>query len=247
MIEKEDLLEIFGDIFQEIILSDLEDRSQEKYIKAFFHLFSGIHNEEEIELIENNCSQLALTIIIEFFIKKLVLVAPDHGCAEKVKILWHEINNHLLTIFMIYGKQTASFINLLSEYDGNIIFIKKYRPEPGKSEITEIIGPKIDGKICLIIDDILDTGGTLFNSAKALKENYGASQIYCFTTHGVLSGNAIERMHNSEFTQIFITDSETSAPLKIDEFYSKNDEDKKIIIKTIKDRIIQEILNEIEK
>jgi phosphoribosylpyrophosphate synthetase len=246
MIEKEELLEIFGEIFEEILFSQLIDESQIESIKVFFHLFCGTHTDKEIEFIENNSSELALAIITEFFIKKLVLVAPDHGCAEKVKILWHSIKSHLLAIFMMYGKQTSSFINLLSEFEGRIIFIKKSRPEPGKSEITEIVGPRIDNKICLIVDDILDTGGTLCNSAKALKENYGASDIYCFTTHGVLSNNAVERMNKSNFTKIFITNTETSAKLKIDDFYLKNSEEKnKFNIKIIDNTLVREIINEI--
>ena len=233
MIEKDDLLEIFGEIFKEIILSNRKNLLQKKYIEVFFHLFCGTQTDKDIEFIDNHCSELALTIVTEFFINKLVLVAPDHGCAEKVKILWHAIKNHLLAIFMMYGKQTAPFINLLSEFDGRIIFI------------TEIVGPRIDGKICLIIDDILDTGGTICNSAKALKENYGASDIYCFTTHGVLSGNAVERMHNSEFTKIFITDTEPSALAKIENFYSQNDKNNKFDIKSVKNLVIKEILDEI--
>ena len=245
MIEKEHLLEIFGDVFKEIILSHLEDLSQKKHIESFFRLFSGLQSEEDIEFIGTQSSEFALAIIFEFFVNKLVLVAPDHGCAEKVKILWSEIKNHLLSIFIIYGAQTKSFINLLSEYEGKIIFITKRRPEPGKSEITEIVGPRIDGKTCIIIDDILDTGGTLCNSAKALKESYGANDIYCFTTHAVLSQNAVEKMHDSAFTKIFITDTETSALSKIQNFYSQSNQNQKFEIKPIHQMIIREILNEI--
>lgn len=246
LIEKEDLLSIFGEIFRQAILLHNEDKSLNANIEVFFRLFCSHQTNEDIEFIKENNSEFALAVILEFIINKLVLVAPDHGCSEKVKILWSEIKNHLLTIFLIYGKQTSRFINLLSDYEGRIIFIKKYRPEPGKSEITEIVGPKIDGKICLVIDDILDTGGTLCNSAKALKENYGASDIYCFTTHGVLSSNAVERLHNSEFSKIYITDTETSARSKIEEFYLDNKAvNNKFYIYPIEGFVTKEILDEI--
>ena len=81
-----------------------------------------------------------------------------------------------------------------------IAIIDKRRPEPNKSEIMNIIGD-IEGKNCVIVDDMIDTAGTICNAGKALIE-MGAKSVAACCTHAVLSGPAIERLAESPFNEV---------------------------------------------
>ena len=81
----------------------------------------------------------------------------------------------------------------------------KRREKPGESEIMNIIG-EVKNKTCILLDDIADSAGTLCNAAKALKE-YGASEIYSYIAHGVLSGIALEKITKSSIKELVLTDS----------------------------------------
>ena len=81
----------------------------------------------------------------------------------------------------------------------------KRREKAGISEVMHIIG-EVENKTCILLDDIADSAGTLCNAAKALKDN-GAKEIYSYIAHGVLSGNALERIQNSEIEELVLTDS----------------------------------------
>ena len=92
--------------------------------------------------------------------------------------------------------------------NNEISIIHKKRVEGGGLELSNIIGEPIKNKICIIVDDIVDSAGTLCASAELLKEN-GATVIYAFVTHGVFSGDAIEKINNSPIEKLFVTDSNT--------------------------------------
>ena len=87
----------------------------------------------------------------------------------------------------------------------DIGIIDKRRPDAGKSEVMNVIGDVTD-KICIIVDDILDSGGTLINAANALIEN-GAIEINAYITHGILSGNAYENLQNSIIKKIILSNT----------------------------------------
>jgi ribose-phosphate pyrophosphokinase len=86
-----------------------------------------------------------------------------------------------------------------------IAICEKRRDEANKSEVMSVIG-EVSGKRCILIDDIVDTGGTLVNAANALLER-GATEVYAYLTHGVLSGGAVSKIVNSSLKQLVITDS----------------------------------------
>ena len=86
-----------------------------------------------------------------------------------------------------------------------LAIIDKRRPEPNKSEIVSLVGDVKD-KDCIIVDDIVDTAGTLCNAADELKK-LGAKSVTALITHGVLSGPAIERIKSSGLDELYITDS----------------------------------------
>lgn len=86
-----------------------------------------------------------------------------------------------------------------------IAIIEKRRPRPNVSEVMNVIGD-FEGKNCILVDDMIDTGGTIINAAHHLLDN-GAKDVYIAATHGVLSGNAVEKLENSRVKELVITDT----------------------------------------
>ncbi len=105
--------------------------------------------------------------------------------------------------------RARAFANIL---DLPIAIIEKRRPKANVSEVMNVIGD-IDGKDVILIDDIIDTAGTISLAAAVLK-NFGAKKVYGCATHGVLSGPAIERIENSELERFIITDTIPLPPEK---------------------------------
>jgi ribose-phosphate pyrophosphokinase len=93
--------------------------------------------------------------------------------------------------------------------EADLILIDKRRPRQNVAEVMNIIGD-VKGKNILIVDDLIDTAGTLCNAVTALKEE-GAREVYAACTHAVFSGNAIDRLEKSGLEKILVTDS---IPLK---------------------------------
>ncbi len=89
--------------------------------------------------------------------------------------------------------------------DSHLVIVDKRRQAPNKAEVMNIIGD-VNGLDCVIIDDIVDTAGTLTQAAKALKDA-GAKNIYAYCTHAVLSKPALELIEESEITQLTVSDS----------------------------------------
>ena len=112
--------------------------------------------------------------------KNLICVAPDVGGTERARAL---------------GK----FLH------AGLAIIDKRRPAPGKSEVMNVIG-NVKGKTCIIVDDIIDSGGTIVNASNALLER-GAKEVHVYVTHAVLSGKAIERITKSKIKRLVITDT----------------------------------------
>ena len=87
----------------------------------------------------------------------------------------------------------------------DLAIVDKRREKAGESEVMNIIGD-VEGRECFMIDDIVDSAGTLCNASDALIKQ-GATKVYSYVTHGVLSGNAVERVNNSSLTKLLITDT----------------------------------------
>lgn len=96
-------------------------------------------------------------------------------------------------------RKFANYLNL------PIAIIEKVRPRPNENEVMNIIG-EIEGKNVIMVDDIIDTGGTICKAAEALKER-GAKKIYGAATHGVLSDSAVDRIQKSALEEFVITDT----------------------------------------
>tara|TARA_B100000683_G_scaffold125894_1_gene123538 strand:+ start:1 stop:933 length:933 start_codon:yes stop_codon:yes gene_type:complete len=112
--------------------------------------------------------------------RKIICVAPDVGGTERARALGKLLNAELA-------------------------IVDKRRPKPGKSKVMNVIGDVKD-KTCIIVDDIIDSGGTIVNAAKALKSR-GARDVYVYITHGVLSGDAVKKIKNSVIKNLVITDT----------------------------------------
>ena len=98
----------------------------------------------------------------------------------------------------------------------DLAIVDKRRERAGESEVMNIIGD-VDGRICFIIDDIVDSAGTLCNASDALLKK-GATEVYAYVTHGVLSGEAVQRVNKSSLTKLVVTDKieESDLVLKSD-------------------------------
>ena len=112
--------------------------------------------------------------------KKLICVSPDVGGVQRTR-------------------------GLATKIKADLAIIDKRRPRPGKSQVMNIIGD-VKGKTCIIVDDIIDSGGTIINAVDALKKN-GATEVYVFITHAVLSGDASNKIKKSKIKKLIITDT----------------------------------------
>ena len=115
-----------------------------------------------------------------FDLNKVIVVSPDVGGVVRARGLAKRINAPLA-------------------------IVDKRRERAGESEVANVIG-EVDGHICILVDDIVDSGGTLLNAADALLEK-GAHAVYGYISHGVLSGGAVARVNNSNLKELVITDS----------------------------------------
>ncbi len=93
--------------------------------------------------------------------------------------------------------------SLARRLNTDLAIVDKRREKAGQSEVMNIIGD-VEGRACILIDDIIDSGGTLCNAADALIKN-GATEVYAYCTHGVLSGKAVERIQNSSLKSMVVT------------------------------------------
>ena len=112
--------------------------------------------------------------------KNLICVSPDVGGVERTRALARKL-------------------------DLSIAIIDKRRPTPGKSQVMNVVG-NVNNKTCIIVDDIIDSGGTIVNAAKALIDR-GAKEVHVYITHGVLSGESVNKIKNSQIKNLVITDT----------------------------------------
>lgn len=99
---------------------------------------------------------------------------------------------------------------------GSLAIISKQRPTPDETEVIEMVGD-VDGRPCIIVDDMISTGSTLIEAAELL-DLRGASQIYAAATHGILAAGGIEGLAASPISRIFVTDSVPLPPEAVDLF-----------------------------
>lgn len=111
----------------------------------------------------------------------LMIVSPDIGGVVRARAVAKKLN------------------------DLDLAIIDKRRPKANESQVMHIIGD-VEGRTCLLVDDIVDTAGTLCKAAKALKE-HGAKRVVAYSTHAVLSGKAMENINNSDLDELIVGDT----------------------------------------
>ena len=116
----------------------------------------------------------------QFDLSNLVAVSPDIGGVVRARAI-------------------------ASKFGASIAIVDKRRPKAGESEVMNIIGD-VDGKDCIILDDIIDSAGTICNAADKLIE-IGAKSVTAYVTHGVLTGKALSRIKDSKLKEVVITDT----------------------------------------
>jgi len=111
---------------------------------------------------------------------KIVVVSPDAGGVTRAEL---------------FAKRLKS----------NLAVIIKRRPEPDVSEVTHIVGD-VEGKIAVVVDDMISTGGTLVKAAEALRKR-GATDVYTLATHGIFAGDAVGQFERSEISKVIVTNT----------------------------------------
>ena len=124
---------------------------------------------------------IAADIQARFSNRQLTVVSPDVGGVVRARGLAKRLDNAPLAI------------------------VDKRRERAGESEVMNVIG-EVEGKCCILVDDIVDSAGTLCNAAAALKQQ-GAEEVFAYCTHGVLSGGAAARVEKSELSALVVTDT----------------------------------------
>jgi ribose-phosphate pyrophosphokinase len=115
-----------------------------------------------------------------------------------------ELNNPVVVSPDIGGVVRARAVAKLLD-DADLAIIDKRRPKANVAQVMHIIG-EVEGRDCIIVDDMIDTGGTLAKAAEALKE-HGAKRVIAYATHPVLSGNAAKNLRDSVIDELVVTDS----------------------------------------
>ncbi|WP_341813739.1 ribose-phosphate diphosphokinase [Wolbachia endosymbiont (group B) of Germaria angustata] len=144
---------------------------------------SQIEGFFDISVTNLSCFEVFVNSIYK---ENLAIVAPDVGAIGRAR----------------------AFAKILEEkykLDNDIVVVDKYREKAGTSEVMNVIG-EVANKNCVIVDDIVDSGGTLCNAALALK-NRGAKSVVSCITHGILSGNAVEKISSSSLDKLVIMDT----------------------------------------
>jgi len=151
--------------------------------------------------------------------RRITAVLPYYGYARQdrkpgprtpisaklvANLITHAGADRVLTLDLHAG-QIQGFFDIAKRINAPLAIVDKRRERPGESEVANVIGD-VGGGTCIMVDDIVDSGGTLVNAADALLDK-GAKDVYAYITHGVLSGGAVARIGKSRLKELVITDS----------------------------------------
>jgi len=126
-------------------------------------------------------SPILIDDIVSCKYENLIVVSPDIGGVVRARAVAKQLD------------------------DADLAIIDKRRPQANEAQVMNLIG-EVDGRSCLLVDDMVDTAGTLCKAADALKER-GACKVVAYCTHAVLSGNALDNISNSQLDELVVTDT----------------------------------------
>ncbi|MBI5413418.1 ribose-phosphate diphosphokinase [Candidatus Peregrinibacteria bacterium] len=163
------------------LMADLLSKAGADHVITF-----TLHSDQEQGFFDFPVDNLnARSLFADFFkkknIKELVVVAPDVGSAKEAQ-------------------------RLAKILDAELAIINKVRPKHNVSEVTHLVG-NVEGKTCILYDDLVDTGGSVANAANALRKKGANKDIYLAATHAVLSADACEKLRSANFKEIVFTDT----------------------------------------
>jgi ribose-phosphate pyrophosphokinase len=126
-------------------------------------------------------SPILINDILSRDYENMIVVSPDIGGVVRARAVAKQLN------------------------DADLAIIDKRRPQANEAQVMNLIG-EVDGRTCILVDDMVDTAGTLCKAADALKER-GAAKVIAYCTHPVLSGNALHNIENSQLDELVVTDT----------------------------------------
>ena len=203
-----------------LILADALRRSSARRITAVIPYFGYARQDRKSAPRTPISAKLVANLIVESGIHRVLTLDLHAGQIQgffdiptdnlyAAPIIARDMREHYdVNKLMIVSPDVGGVVrarNVASRVGAPLSIVDKRRPRPGVSEVMNIIG-EVEGRACMLIDDIVDSGGTLVNAAEALLKA-GATEVSAYITHGVLSGEAAARIAGSHLKELVVTDS----------------------------------------
>jgi len=203
-----------------LIISDALRRASAKRITAVIPYFGYARQDRKAGPRTPISAKLVANLITQAGVDRVLTVDLHAGQIQgffdiptdnlfAAPLMARDIKEHLDTSnTMIVSPDVGGVVRaraLAKRIDAPLAIVDKRRERAGESEVMNIIGD-VSGRSCILVDDIVDSGGTLCNAAEALLAN-GAKEVYAYITHGVLSGGAVARIASSKLKELVLTDS----------------------------------------
>ncbi len=203
-----------------LIITDALRRASAKRITAVIPYFGYARQDRKAGPRTPISAKLVANLIAQSGVDRILTVDLHAGQIQgffdiptdnlfAAPLMARDIKEHLDTSnTMIVSPDVGGVVRaraLAKRIDAPLAIVDKRRERAGESEVMNIIGD-VSGRSCILVDDIVDSGGTLCNAADALLAN-GAKEVYAYITHGVLSGGAVARIASSKLKELVLTDS----------------------------------------
>ena len=203
-----------------LIISDALRRASAKRITAVIPYFGYARQDRKAGPRTPISAKLVANLITQSGVDRVLTVDLHAGQIQgffdiptdnlfAAPLMARDIQQHMDTSnVMVVSPDVGGVVRaraLAKRIDAPLAIVDKRRERAGESEVMNIIGD-VKGRSCILVDDIVDSGGTLCNAAEALLAD-GAKEVYAYITHGVLSGGAVARIASSKLKELVLTDS----------------------------------------
>ncbi|MFM8700915.1 MAG: ribose-phosphate pyrophosphokinase [Hyphomicrobiales bacterium] len=203
-----------------LIISDASRRASAKRITAVIPYFGYARQDRKAGPRTPISAKLVANLITQSGVDRVLTVDLHAGQIQgffdiptdnlfAAPLMARDIQQHMDTSnVMVVSPDVGGVVRaraLAKRIDAPLAIVDKRRERAGESEVMNIIGD-VKGRSCILVDDIVDSGGTLCNAADALLAD-GAKEVYAYITHGVLSGGAVARIASSKLKELVLTDS----------------------------------------